>query len=83
AGGFKFDSNGFDVAIVQGLSGVGSVTKLGEGALTLSGVGSYAGDTIVEEGVLILTQVGVLNDASTVRLETMESLVLAHGGTET
>jgi fibronectin-binding autotransporter adhesin len=52
SGGITIDSNGFTVATSQPLSGAGGLTKLGAGSLTLSGVNTYAGGTVVEAGVL-------------------------------
>lgn len=79
-GGFRFDSNGYAVTIVQGLSGNGPLTKLGEGTLNLTGAGTYTGNTTVTGGTLVLGQDDVLADTSTVTLVTSGSLVLAHAG---
>jgi autotransporter-associated beta strand protein len=52
AGGAIIDSNGFDISIGQVLSGVGGLTKVGAGTLTLSGENTYAGATTVSAGTL-------------------------------
>jgi autotransporter-associated beta strand protein/T5SS/PEP-CTERM-associated repeat protein len=54
SGGAKFDSNGFDVTINQGLAGAGGLAKQGAGALILVGANTFAGDTVVEGGTLRL-----------------------------
>ena len=55
AGGAKFDTNGFDVTASPALSGVGDLTKMGEGTLTLSGANTYSGTTTVPAGTLRVT----------------------------
>jgi fibronectin-binding autotransporter adhesin len=47
AGGATFDTNGNNVMLASALSGIGGVTKLGAGTLTLSGASSYSGATMV------------------------------------
>lgn len=59
AGGAIFDTNGFDITVAESLtadttSTGGGLTKLGAGTLTLTGVNTYAGNTTVSEGSLIL-----------------------------
>lgn len=58
SGGMKFDTDGYSVIITQGMSGVGGLTKLGDGDLTLSGVNLYSGGTVVSGGVLIVAEGG-------------------------
>lgn len=57
-GGAIIDSAGFDVAIPQALAsggtGIGGLTKIGNGTLTLSGGYSYTGPTAVRGGTLVL-----------------------------
>lgn len=51
-GGLVFDTNGFNVTITQDLSGVGGLEKIGEGILTLMGLNTYEGDTLIGLGEL-------------------------------
>lgn len=60
AGGI-IDTNGFSVGIPEALANDpgnqglgGKLTKLGAGILTLGGVNTYTGNTVVEEGTLVL-----------------------------
>src|SRR5262249_56347072 len=50
--GATFDTNGNTVTLASALSGIGGVTKIGAGALTLSGTSSYSGATAVNAGPL-------------------------------
>jgi autotransporter-associated beta strand protein len=52
SGGAKINSNGFNVATSQALTGTGGLEKLGAGSLTLSANNTYAGTTTVTEGLL-------------------------------
>jgi autotransporter-associated beta strand protein len=52
SGGAKIDSNGFNVATSQALTGAGGLEKLGAGSLTLSANNTYAGTTTVSQGTL-------------------------------
>jgi autotransporter-associated beta strand protein len=54
AGGAVIDSNTFDITVGQALSGVGGLTKNGDGILTLAGISTYAGNTTVNAGTLAL-----------------------------
>lgn len=53
AGGAFIDSNGFNIGFSVALGGVGALTKLGAGTLTLSGASDYLGGTFVNGGVLV------------------------------
>ncbi|MET0365064.1 MAG: autotransporter-associated beta strand repeat-containing protein, partial [Sphingobium sp.] len=53
AGGGTIDTQGNDATISGVLSGVGALTKAGEGTLTLSGANSYTGGTTVSGGRLV------------------------------
>jgi len=52
SGGAKINSNGFNVATSQALTGTGGLEKLGAGSLTLSANHTYAGTTTVSQGTL-------------------------------
>jgi fibronectin-binding autotransporter adhesin len=66
AGGAVIHTNGFDIAINQGLNGAGGLNKLGSGTLTLNGISTYAGQTIVSAGTLKLGAGASLNASSVV-----------------
>lgn len=53
-GGAKFDTAGIDIEVKADLSGVGGITKSGEGTLNVSGASSFTGDVVVSNGVLAL-----------------------------
>ncbi len=55
-GGVSVDTTNFNITIAQPLlgAGAGGLTKLGSGALTLSGANTYTGTTAVNEGKLVL-----------------------------
>ena len=55
AGGAFIDSNSYNITVGQSLAGVGGLTKLGAGNLTLSGVNTYAGGTTVANGTLTIS----------------------------
>lgn len=82
AGGLKFDTNSFTVAITQGLNGVGGLTKLGDGVLMMEGVSGYLGDTFIEDGVLSITS-GYLSDSSNVWLNSNGVFDLNFAGIDT
>jgi autotransporter-associated beta strand protein len=54
AGGQKFNTNGNEIGISQGMTGLGGLTKLGEGNLILDGANVYGGATLVEAGSLVV-----------------------------
>ena len=59
-GGANIDTAGYDVTIAKGLQGAGSLTKLGLGTLTLSGVSTYTGNTVISNGTLALSGTATL-----------------------
>lgn len=62
SGGGIIDTAGFDTSIGVEVRGVGGLTKVGLGTLTLSGTNSYAGETSVTEGTLNVT--GALSNSA-------------------
>lgn len=53
AGGLTIDATS-EVTIAQALSGAGGLTKVNYSTVTLSGENTYAGNTVVQEGKLVL-----------------------------
>ncbi len=68
----------FDGRIVDGGNSQGSVTKLGQGMLTLSGKNTYTGDTQVDSGVLQV--VGSLAGTTSVDISKNAMLLVTSGG---
>lgn len=64
-GGGALDTQGFDTTITQGITGSGDFTKLGSGALTLTGDSTFSGKTTIAEGSIDVT--GSLAGAVTAR----------------
>jgi autotransporter-associated beta strand protein len=54
AGGATFDTNGNNVTLSSALLGTGGLTKIGAGALTLTGTNTYSGATTISGGTLQL-----------------------------
>jgi autotransporter-associated beta strand protein len=67
-GGVVIDSQGFNITMAQTLSdmGGGGLTKLGTGALTLTGFNGYTGPTLVNAGKLITTAFSTASGAYSV-----------------
>jgi outer membrane autotransporter protein len=57
AGGLTIDSNGFAVGTL-GFSGVGGLTKIGAGTLSLRAGSIFTGETVIQEGTLALVAAG-------------------------
>jgi outer membrane autotransporter protein len=60
AGGGTFDTNGNAVTLSGDIGGVGGLTKIGAGTLTLSGTGDYLGGTNINGGTLALAVASAL-----------------------
>ena len=73
--GLGFDTAGFNVTIVNNLSGLGGITKKGAGTLTLSGTVSVTGAIVVEEGSLVLN--GTTYGVGTVQEAAAKAAVVA------
>jgi autotransporter-associated beta strand protein len=88
AGGARFDTTNGSITIAQSLltdevSLNGGLTKEGTNTLTLAGVNTYSGNTIVSGGVLSLGNINPNNDDSTVSIAaTGASLQLTFAGTD-
>ncbi|MCB1131448.1 MAG: autotransporter-associated beta strand repeat-containing protein, partial [Verrucomicrobiae bacterium] len=92
-GGAIFDTDGFNIGILEPLaagSPSGGVTKNGAGALSLEGINTYTGDTVVNGGTLIvsgdsLPDTGklVINSGGVVEVTTDETVdTLFFGGVQ-
>ena len=68
-----FDTGGNNLTLSGGLGGFGSLTKIGGGALILSGTDLYRGGTKVNSGMLAVTSSSALPDN--------QSLTVGAGGT--
>lgn len=68
AGGLTIDTAGFTVGTdaTSGFSGVGGLTKVGNGTLILRAVNTYTGGTVIDEGTLTLEDNGSLATSSRV-----------------
>ena len=75
AGG-TVDTNGYDVTFSEEVSGVGSLTKTGNGVLTLSANNTYTGNTNVNAGTLAVTA-----DTSSSNFVVNNSGILSGNGT--
>ena len=74
--GLKINSNGFNVATSQALSGTGGLEKLGAGNLTLNAASTYTGPTLVSAGTLTLA----LNSSITSAVSVADGAALAGAG---
>jgi autotransporter-associated beta strand protein len=70
-----FDNANGAVAITRGISGNGGLTKIGSGALTLSGTDSYTGLTTVSDGKLIVSSRFGLRDGANLAVGAQVSLL--------
>ena len=63
-GGGTIDTQTYDTSIMQNITGNGALTKTGSGSLTLSGMNSYSGGTVLEQGILGINSDSALGNAS-------------------
>jgi uncharacterized protein with beta-barrel porin domain len=87
AGGGAIDTNGFSTSIGSPISGMGSLTKLGLGAVTVSSVNTYTGQTNIDHGALIVdgsiarsSLTNVNNGGTLSGVGTVGNLVVNNGG---
>ncbi len=81
-GNANVDTNGFAVTLSGTLSGVGGLTKLGSGVLTLTGTETFTGGLSIQSGTLVLTSTE--SNVATLDAETAAGSVLSiAGGTHT
>lgn len=76
AGGFKMDTNGFEVWVSQDLAGVGGLTKQGTGSLILLGANTFGGFSAVNAGVLEIAVGGSLDVVPHLAIAANAELVL-------
>lgn len=85
-GGMTFDTNGATDSTIAGpmvsIGGLGGLTVVGGGSLSLTGANSYVGDTVVEGSTLNISS-AYLEDAASVRLSSSAVMDLNFAGTDT
>ena len=86
ANGARFDTNAFDITIgqvFQDNTTGGTLTKLGAGALTLSGANTYTGNTTISAGTLNLGSAESANVSGPIgkQLANAAGTILMTGGT--
>ncbi|QJE96901.1 beta strand repeat-containing protein [Luteolibacter luteus] len=77
-GGLKFDTNDNFVTLTNALTGTGGLQKIGGGTLTLNATSSYAGNTTVTAGELVVNS-AFFSNTSTLTVGADATLSLAHG----
>ena len=65
--GANFNTAGFNVTLSGSLSGPGSLTKVGNGTLTVAAVNTYTGGATLDAGTLSLGSSGALPSIGTIR----------------
>jgi len=53
-GGVDFQHQGFNIFVQGSVTGIGAITKFGDGILTLAGQNSYSGGTIINNGTVAI-----------------------------
>lgn len=77
-GGLKFDTNDNFITVTNALTGTGGLQKLGGGTLTLNATSTYAGNTTVTAGELVVNN-AFFSNTSTLTVASDATLNLAHG----
>jgi fibronectin-binding autotransporter adhesin len=67
------------LTVAGNISGVGGLTKIGSGSLTLSGTNTYAGATAVNTGTLVLNGPGALPAGSALSIAAGATVILQNG----
>jgi fibronectin-binding autotransporter adhesin len=62
--GGSFDTNGNSVTFASVIVGVGNLTKIGAGTLTLSAANTFTGNTSVSSGTLTLANINALQNST-------------------
>lgn len=83
SGGGKIDTDIYDTTLALGISGTGSLEKLGTGTLTLSGTNDYTGATTLTAGILSVSATDQFSDTAAIALTTGSVLNLNYAGTDT
>jgi autotransporter-associated beta strand protein len=73
-----FDAAQGDIKILAGVGGTGSLTKVGPHILTLSGAGTYAGNTTINGGILRLEPIAPVANYT---FDNVSSGTVINGGT--
>jgi autotransporter-associated beta strand protein len=81
-GGATIDTQASDITVAAALvaNGTGGLTKSGGGTLTLSGVNTYTGATLISGGTLKLDATGTVNNTSEVSLGTVGTFDVSDKG---
>jgi len=80
SGGAFIDTNGFNIAMSQVLSGSGALTKQGNGTLTLGGANTHTGATNVNVGTLLVSGTGSINNSSAITIASGATLNVSAAG---
>jgi autotransporter-associated beta strand protein len=75
--------NGQSTSYSGDLSGAGSLTKIGTGALILAGANAYAGSTTISAGTLELAATGQIDPASAISTSTSGAVLQVDSGNHT